>query len=57
MKEHLDSCLMITQVHTKEYWKNLVNFPRTLKKHKLCNEIYKTLNNLNLREIFEIRLS
>ena len=28
-------------------------------KHKLCNEIYKTLNNLNpsfIKEVFELRL-
>ena len=47
IKEHLDSCFTITQVHTKEYWKNPVNFPWTLKENKLCIEIYKTLNNLN----------
>ena len=54
IKQHLDSCLTITQVHTKEYWKNPVNFPWTLK------EIYKTLHNLNpsfMKDIFKLRLS
>ena len=31
IKEHLDSSLTITQVPTKEYGKNQVNFPWTLK--------------------------
>ena len=30
-KEHLDSCLTIAEVATKEYWKNPVNFQWTLK--------------------------
>ena len=47
-KDNLDSCLVITQVPTKEYWKNPVYFPWTLKENiKLYIEIYKTLSNLN----------
>ena len=33
IKDHLHSCLTITQVRTKEYWKNPVNFPWTLKEN------------------------
>ena len=60
IKDHLHSCLTITQVRTKEYWKNPVNFPWTLKENINCIEIFKTLNNLNpsfMKEIFELRLS
>ena len=32
-KGHLDSCLTITQVPTKEYWKNSVNFSWTFKEN------------------------
>ena len=59
---HIDSCLTITQVCMKEYWKNPVNFPWTLKGNinsEINIEIYKTLNNLNpsfMKEIFELIL-
>ena len=36
IKEHLDSCLTITQVPRKEYQKNPVNFPCTLKEKINC---------------------
>ena len=51
---------MITQCRKKQYWKNPVNFPWTLKENINCIEIFKTLNNLNpsfMKEIFELRLS
>ena len=59
IKGNLDSCLTIAEVPTKEYWKNQIIFPWTLKENKLCIEIYKTLRNLNpcfMKEIFELRL-
>ena len=52
--------MTITRVATKEYWKNPVNFPWTLKENKVWIGVYKTLNSLNpsfMKEIFEQRLS
>ena len=60
IKEHLYSCLTITRVTTKEYWKNLVNFPWMLKENINCALRYKILNNLNpsfMTETLELRLS
>ena len=60
IKEHLGSCLTITLVPTKEYWKNLVNFPWMLKENINCALRYKILNNLNpsfMTETLEPRLS
>ena len=48
IKDHLDSCLAITQVPTKKIWEKSGEFSMHVKrKHKLCIEIYKTLNNSN----------
>ena len=51
--------MTIAQGPTNKSWEDPVNLPWMFKKHKVCIDIYKTLNDLSpsvMKEIFELRL-